>query len=136
MSESEAKEELQSGLYGTPIVLNITVGPPQEMGVMPLPVAPPTLAITAGHPTRMVKKKRREALTPAQQRTRKIRAWMRSQFLRPNPETYRRAMDNAHISPPAKCCRAGKSTFEESFAVKALRGSVSAEFSRLWRTRA
>ncbi len=33
MSESEAREKLQSGLYGTPTVLEITLGPPQELSL-------------------------------------------------------------------------------------------------------
>ena len=82
--------------------------------------------------TRTIKPK---ALTEAQKRTRKIRLWMLSQSVRPSPETYCRAMDQAGISPPPVCRRAGKLTFDVSLKVPALKQAISAEFSRLWRTR-
>jgi hypothetical protein len=93
------------------------------------------LEVQREHATAIKPIRRMNTLTDAQKRTRKIRAWMLSQSARPDLETYWRAMDAARIPPPPACFRAGKRTFEESFKVPSLRRSISAEFSRLWRTR-
>jgi len=76
-----------------------------------------------------------KTLTDAQKRTRKIRGWMLTQSSRPDLDTYCQAMDAARIAPPPDCRRAGKRTFEESSKVPKLRRSISAELSRLWKTR-
>jgi len=96
------------------------------------------MAVEPGQPARKpkaVNKPKARALTEAQKRTRKIRGWMLSQSSRPDLETYRRAMDLAKVAPPPACRRAGKESFDESFKVHNLKGSIRAEFSRLWRTR-
>jgi hypothetical protein len=76
-----------------------------------------------------------KTLTAAQTRTKKIRVWMLSQSSRPDLATYRQAMDAAKVLPPPACLHVGKRSFEESTKVAALRHAISAEFSRLWKTR-
>ena len=100
-----------------------------------VPTVIPTLTVEPGQLNRVVKKKKRVALTPAERRSRKIRLWMLQQHKRPNLETYRREMDDGHIAPPPACLRAGKRTFAASDEIPALRRAISAEFSRLWETR-
>jgi hypothetical protein len=110
--------------------------PPMEIRF--IPTVTPTLAVEPSHPTRMVKKKKRvvkKKLTPAQKRAKKIRLWMLRQHKRPDLETYRREMDEAQIAPPPACLRAGKRTFEESLQTSSTKQVVTAEFSRLWRSR-